>query len=95
MRFCSALIVVVSAVGLPSSAHAICSSPVLCKIDQAGKRHCETFKNVCKELTPQSSGLAPQKKYSMKLNDLTLEDVQRISDLLELHIDASKFDSNH
>jgi hypothetical protein len=92
MRFWSTL-VVVSAIGLPSSAHAICSSPVLCKIDRTGKKHCETFQNVCKELAPK--GLAPQTKYSMQLNDLTLEDVQRISDLLELHVDAGKFDSNH
>jgi hypothetical protein len=87
MRFWSTLIVVVSVTGLPGSAHAICSTLVLCKIDQAGNKHCETFRNVCKEAPPE-------KKYSMELKDLSLEDVQKISDLLDLHLDASKLDNN-
>ena len=77
-----------SAIGLPDSAYAICTSPTLCWVDQAGNRHCKTFNNVCKEVPPQ--GVAT---YSIELKDLTRGDVQKISNLLSLQIDASKFEA--
>jgi hypothetical protein len=79
-----------SVVGLPNSARAICSSPTLCWVDQAGNRLCRTFNNVCKAVRPR---VPSPGTYSIELKDLTKEDVQKISDLLGLEIDASKLDT--